>query len=74
MHVNLIVQHDEAHSCATDRGGLHLLFSSQPRQTVSLPKVTPGDARPVDVRYLIQWMKDEILSERVEMFGDGDGV
>jgi ubiquitin related modifier 1 len=62
------------------RGGLHLLFNSQPKHTISLPKRVnqdgdkAGDEKPVTVKYLIKWMKDNLLSERVEMFGDGDGV
>ncbi|KAJ9108537.1 hypothetical protein QFC20_003443 [Naganishia adeliensis] len=61
-------------------GGLHLLFDSQPKHKVSLPKRLTqdedkaGDDKPVNVKYLIRWMKDNLLSERVEMFGDGDGV
>lgn len=64
----------------TCRGGLHILFNSQPKHKVSLPKRLnqdedkAGDERPVNVKYLIRWMKDNLLSERVEMFGDGDGV
>jgi ubiquitin related modifier 1 len=30
--------------------------------------------RPVDMRYLIKHLKSDLLSEREEMFGDGDGV
>ncbi|KAJ9105972.1 hypothetical protein QFC19_003307 [Naganishia cerealis] len=61
-------------------GGLHLLFNSQPKHQVSLPKrisedeSEAGDDKPVTVKYLIKWMKENLLSERVEMFGDGDGV
>jgi len=32
------------------------------------------EERPTDMRYLIKWMKGTILSEREEMFGDGEGV
>ncbi|KAI5451644.1 Ubiquitin- modifier 1 [Naganishia albida] len=61
-------------------GGLHLLFNSQPKHNVTLPKCVTqdeskaGEDKPVNVKYLIRWMKDNLLSERVEMFGDGDGV
>ncbi|OCF38689.1 hypothetical protein I317_07540 [Kwoniella heveanensis CBS 569] len=59
-------------------GGLHLLFSSQPRHTINLPRFVPdSDAsppQPVNMRYLVKWMKGNLLSEREEMFGDGDGV
>ena len=54
-------------------GGLHLLFSSKPKHTAKLPKITE-DGSPVTMRYLIKWMKENLLSERVEMFGDGEGV
>jgi len=57
-------------------GGLHLLFSSTPRHTVYLPATVPesSPAKAVDVRYLIKYLKTDLLSEREEMFGDGDGV
>lgn len=58
------------------RGGLHLLFSSQPKHTLHIPSVVPDTEppRPVDMRYLIKHLKSDLLSEREEMFGDGDGV
>ena len=57
-------------------GGLHLLFSAQPKHTIHLPLVVPVIAppKPTDMRYLIQFLKSDLLSERGEMFGDGDGV
>ncbi|WVR06778.1 hypothetical protein IAU60_003813 [Kwoniella sp. DSM 27419] len=57
-------------------GGLHLLFSSQPRHTARVPRFLPDTQppQPVTMRYLVKWMKSNILSEREEMFGDGDGV
>lgn len=60
----------------TTRGGLHLLFSSTPKHTVYLPSTIPESepAKPVDMRYLIKYLKTDLLSEREEMFGDGDGV
>lgn len=48
------------------------MFSSKPKHSVKLPKTT--EDAPVTIRYLIKWMKDNLLSERVEMFGDGEGV
>ena len=58
------------------RGGLHLLFSSTPKHTAYIPQTIPGSdpAKPVDMRYLIKYLKTDLLSEREEMFGDGDGV
>jgi ubiquitin related modifier 1 len=53
-------------------GGLHLLFSAQPRHTVHVPRTVEG--KPADVRSLIQWMKTNLVSEREDMFVDGDSV
>ncbi|WVW84186.1 hypothetical protein I302_106216 [Kwoniella bestiolae CBS 10118] len=59
-------------------GGLHLLFSSQPSHKIHIPRNIPNDdntaTQPVNMRYLVKWMKSNLLSEREEMFGDGDGV
>ncbi|WRT66666.1 uncharacterized protein IL334_003626 [Kwoniella shivajii] len=59
-------------------GGLHLLFSSQPSHKIRIPRYEPGNAdqlpQAVTMRYLVSWMKSNLLSEREEMFGDGDGV
>ncbi|KAJ9103263.1 hypothetical protein QFC21_002686 [Naganishia friedmannii] len=65
---------------AVEQISIRLEFGSQPKHQVSLPKrisqdeSEAGDDKPVTVKYLIKWMKDNLLSERVEMFGDGDGV
>jgi len=58
------------------RGGLHLLFSSTPKHTAYIPQNIPDSepSKPVDMRYLIKYLKTDLLSEREEMFGDGDGV
>ncbi|CAD6580048.1 MAG: Ubiquitin- modifier 1 [Tremellales sp. Tagirdzhanova-0007] len=57
-------------------GGLHLLFSSNPKHTIRVPRLVPGTTPPkqIDMRFLIRWLKGNLLSEREEMFGDGDGV
>ncbi|WWC89064.1 uncharacterized protein L201_003982 [Kwoniella dendrophila CBS 6074] len=61
-------------------GGLHLLFSSQPSHKIHIPRNIANDeasdkpTQPVNMRYLVKWMKSNLLSEREEMFGDGDGV
>ncbi|KAL1411374.1 Ubiquitin-related modifier 1 [Vanrija albida] len=56
-------------------GGLHLIFSQQPKHTIYVPKTVPGaDPRPADIRYLIAWMKEHLVTEREDMFIDGDGV
>ncbi|KIR27015.1 hypothetical protein I309_04184 [Cryptococcus deuterogattii LA55] len=57
-------------------GGLHLLFSSQPKHVTHLPRFVPGTTppEPLNMRYVVKWMKENLLSEREEMFGEGDGV
>lgn len=59
-----------------NRGGLHLLFSSTPKHTIYIPSTIPDSSpsKPADMRYLIKYLKSDLLSEREEMFGDGDGV
>jgi ubiquitin related modifier 1 len=58
------------------RGGLHLLFSSKPRHTVHVPRHIPNiePPQPTNMRYLIKYLKSDVLSEREEMFGEGDSV
>jgi len=58
----------------TSSGGLHLIFSQQPKHTVYLPRTVPGTDRPTDIRYLVAWMKDNLVTERADMFVDGEGV
>ncbi|CAK9781182.1 Urm1-domain-containing protein [Cutaneotrichosporon oleaginosum] len=53
-------------------GGLHLLFSAQPRHVVHVPRTNEG--RPADIRFLIQWMTKNLVSEREDMFIDGESV
>ncbi|ODN72772.1 hypothetical protein L202_08207 [Cryptococcus amylolentus CBS 6039] len=57
-------------------GGLHLLFSSKPQHVARLPRFIPDTtpAQPLNMRYVVKWMKENLLSEREEMFGEGDGV
>ncbi|WWC69896.1 uncharacterized protein I206_103839 [Kwoniella pini CBS 10737] len=58
-------------------GGLHLIFSSQPSHKINIPKNIineDGSKQPVNMKYLVKWMKNNLLSEREEMFCDGDGV
>ncbi|ORY26332.1 hypothetical protein BCR39DRAFT_541344 [Naematelia encephala] len=55
-------------------GGLHLLFSQKPKYTIHIPRTIPSTSQHTNVKYLIQWMKENILSEREEMFIDGDTV
>ena len=49
---------------------MELLFSNQKSHKIDLPaKVTEGDKeKPVDVQYLIFWLRDNLLKEREELF------
>ncbi|KAI0058330.1 ubiquitin-like modifier 1 [Artomyces pyxidatus] len=51
-------------------GGLELLFDNKRSHRVALPPPPPSDtqAAPTDINYLIQWMKDNLLRERAELF------
>ncbi len=53
-----------------------MLFSQQPKHTVHVPAMVPASnpPRPTDVRYLIEYMRGNLLSEREEMFCEGDSV
>lgn len=53
-------------------GGLELLFSNQKSHKVEIPMT--ADDKSTDVRYLIFWLKDNLLKERVELFIEGDTV
>lgn len=50
-------------------GGLELLFSNQRSNTVTLPS-SPAP----DVDYLIKWLTDNLLKERVELFVENNTV
>lgn len=54
-------------------GGLHLIFAQQPRHTVYLPRLS-AEGNPADIRFLIKWMKENLVTEREDMFVDGEGV
>ncbi|PCH36894.1 ubiquitin-like modifier 1 [Wolfiporia cocos MD-104 SS10] len=59
-------------------GGLELLFSNQRKHDISLPERVPADGhesgRPVDIAYLILWLRDNLLQERAELFVENDSV
>lgn len=60
-------------------GGLELLFSNQRTHQISLPSlvpVSPGkeETKPVDIAYLIFWLKDNLLKEREELFAENGTV
>ena len=51
-------------------GGMELLFSNQKSHKIEIPaRVTEGEKeKPVDVQYLIFWLRDNLLKEREELF------
>lgn len=51
-----------------------MIFSAQPRHTVFVPRTVPDTERPADVRFLIDWLKTNLVTEREDMFIDGEGV
>lgn len=71
-------------------GGLELLFSNQRSYRVQIPSIAPsdnstktGDAAPhadsensrsADITYLLFYLRDHLLKERVELFMDGTTV
>lgn len=54
-------------------GGMELLFDDKRSHRVSVPSVTPSGA-PSNVSYLIHWVRDNLLKERVELFMEGETV
>ena len=48
-------------------GGLELLFSNQKSHTVEMPTRKAND-EPSDVKYLVHWLRDNLLREREEFF------
>ena len=54
-------------------GGLELLFSKKKSHKVDIPTTTAED-KPTDMKYLILWLKDHLLTEREEFFLDGNTV
>ncbi|KAK7678064.1 Ubiquitin- modifier 1 [Cerrena zonata] len=54
-------------------GGLELLFSNQKSHKIEVPSKIPArerseSERAVDLQYLIFWLRDNLLKERVELF------
>ena len=54
-------------------GGLELLFSNQRSYKVEIPTRTT-DNKPSDAKYLIHWLRDNLLKEREELFVENDTV
>jgi ubiquitin related modifier 1 len=58
-------------------GGLELLFSNERDHIVTIPSVAPkgnGEEGPADIEFLIRWLKENRLSDRPELFTEGDTV
>jgi ubiquitin related modifier 1 len=62
-------------------GGLELLFSNKRSHQLTLPAAVPKNnsthitnpitaepTKPIDITYLIYYLKDHLLKERVELF------
>ena len=61
-------------------GGTELLFGNIRSHKIAIPATAPATAsnsskpeRPADVTFLIQWLKDNLLKERSELFVDPNG-
>lgn len=52
-------------------GGLELLFGNQRSHLVHIPSSTDS---PPNVTYLIDYLKKNLLKERVELFTEGETV
>ena len=47
-------------------GGLELLFSNTRSHHITIPSTDRG--QPVDIKFLIHWLNDNLLKERSELF------
>ncbi|XP_063241805.1 ubiquitin-related modifier 1 isoform X2 [Bacillus rossius redtenbacheri] len=52
------------------RGGAELLFGNKKKHSIRLPK----DTKPSTLKQLLVWLKDNLLTERLELFLQGDTV
>ncbi|KAG5652071.1 Ubiquitin- modifier 1 [Sphagnurus paluster] len=55
-------------------GGLELLFSNQRSHAVTIPSTDPTDSAPTNLQYLITYLRDNLLKERVELFVENETV
>jgi len=64
-------------------GGLELLFDNKRSHVVSLPAHIPprvptstntDNVKPSNIAFLIQWLKENLLKERAELFEDNGTV
>jgi len=60
-------------------GGVELLFGNKRSHKITIPATAPATAssskpeRSADVTFLIQWLKENLLKERSELFVDANG-
>jgi ubiquitin related modifier 1 len=52
---------------------MELLFEDKRFHKVSVPSIGP-DGKSVNMAYLIRWIRDNLLKERVDLFMEGDTV
>ena len=68
-------------------GGMEMLFSNQRTHRVNIPAQIPLDpsstntananelsSKPTDMTYLISWLRDNLLTERADLFVEGSTV
>ncbi|GLB43602.1 putative acts as a sulfur carrier required for 2-thiolation of mcm(5)S(2)U at tRNA wobble positions of cytosolic tRNA(Lys), tRNA(Glu) and tRNA(Gln) [Lyophyllum shimeji] len=55
-------------------GGLELLFSNQRQHSVTIPSIDPTTSEPTRLQYLINYLRDNLLKERLELFVENDTV
>ncbi|KAJ7507302.1 ubiquitin-like modifier 1 [Mycena galericulata] len=61
-------------------GGLELLFSNQRSHKLSIPGLptaygdASSDPKPADITFLIHYLRDNLLKERVELFMENGTV
>ncbi|KAH0591363.1 Ubiquitin-related modifier 1 [Termitomyces sp. J132] len=55
-------------------GGLELLFSNQRAHTVELPAINAVTSKEPNLQYLIEFLRDNLLKERVELFVENGTV
>ncbi|TFK86735.1 ubiquitin-like modifier 1 [Polyporus arcularius HHB13444] len=60
-------------------GGLELLFSNQRSHRITIPANVPPEgsdvpSKPVDITYLLFWLRDNLLKERAELFVENGTV
>lgn len=55
-------------------GGLELLFSNQRSHAVTIPSIDPITSQRTNLQHLINYLRDNLLKERVELFVENNTV